>query len=86
MTDQPIRVNLNLISRRQLNQYRSERRKLTDKDDKDVFDFVNLSSLVIVSWPYGDITLDTYLDLGAEDASRVDLAVSEALEQLGKKK
>jgi hypothetical protein len=86
MTQQPIKVDLNLITRRELNRFRQDRKALPDSADKDVFDFENLSSKVIASWPYGPVTSDVYLELGAVDAAAVDLAVSEALEQLGKKK
>ena len=79
-----IKIDLNRVTRRQLVEYRKQRAKLTE--GHDVFDFENLSRHVITEWPYGEVTLENYLDLGLEDAAHVDHEVSAALEDLGKKK
>jgi hypothetical protein len=84
MMTKQINIDLNRVTRRQMVEYRKARSKLTD--GLDIFDFENLSQHVITGWPYGEVTLENYLDLGLEDAAAVDRAVSDALEDLGKKK
>jgi hypothetical protein len=80
------KIDLNRLTRRQMVEYRKKRAALAQDADRDVFDFENLSQHVIVEWPHGKVTLENYLDLGLEDAAAVDRAVSDALEDLGKKK
>jgi hypothetical protein len=77
-------IDLNRITKREFHAYLAGR---DQAENKDLYDAENLYVKVIMIWPFpGKISVESYLDLGLEDAIKVDDAVSEALIQLTQKK
>lgn len=81
-------VNLNLITKRQLLEWRRGRRKIDDLDPEDLekHDFENLYQKVIEAWPHGEITFENFLELPLPEAAHVDNVIAEALTGLSGKK
>lgn len=82
-------VNLALISKRQMLDWRRGRKNLSDSDDPEDLerhDFEALYHLVIEAWPHGEVTFEKYLDLSLPESARVDNAVTDAIAGLSKKK
>lgn len=84
MSNNGFNIDLNRISKRDFRAYLVGR---DQAEDKDLWDAEMLYEKVIISWPYDEpVTVEGYQNLGLTDALAVDNAVSEALQQLGKKK
>lgn len=80
-------VDLDRITKREHVQWRAGRRKLNDDPEgQELWDWENLWVKVIVSWPYGDVTMDNYLDLTLAQATEVDQTVVGAINELAEKK
>lgn len=82
-------VNLDLITKRQMLEWRRGRKGLSDSDDPEDLerhDFENLYQLVIEAWPHGEISFEKYLELPLPESARVDNAVTDAIAGLSEKK
>ncbi len=82
-------VNLELLTKRQMLEWRRGRKEFIDSDDPEDLerhDFEALYQLVIEAWPHGEISFDNYLDLSLPESTRVDLAVTDAIAGLSEKK
>jgi hypothetical protein len=88
-------INLNLITKRQMLEYRRGRKSIVNSDDSEDsldpldlerYDFENLFQLVIEAWPHGEITFENFLELPLPESARIDNAIADALTGLSKKK
>lgn len=82
-------VNLDLLTKRQMLEWRRGRKEFADSDDPEDLerhDFEMLYQLVIEAWPHGDITFENYLELSLPESARVDNAVTDAITGLSEKK
>lgn len=79
-----ITVDLNRVTRRDFRAYVETLTKAT-AEERDAAT-AELVGRVVTAWPFGDVTPAAYLDLGLLDAARVDTALNEAMELIGKKK
>jgi hypothetical protein len=80
-----ITIDLNRITRREFRQWTKKLDATEDNEERDELT-ASLAAKVITRWPFGDITADTYLDLGMADSQTVDAALTEALTSVAKKK
>lgn len=88
MTQQTINgitIDLNKITRREFRQWTKKLEATEDVEEKDELTG-NLAAKIIISWPYGDVSADAYMDLGMSDSQTVDKALTEALNGLAEKK
>lgn len=84
-------IDLANITKRGIVEWRRGRRAILTDDNADpmdieIFDFESLYRVIISSWPYGRVDIETYLDLPYPDSVKVDNAVSSALRELSEKK
>ena len=88
MTEQTINnivIDLNRITRREFRQWTKQLEATEEGELRDELTG-KIAEKVIVSWPYGDISADNYLDLGMADSQMVDVALTEAFSGLSQKK
>lgn len=89
-------IDLTKITKRQVMAWQRARREIIYNEDGterrvdpwtiEEHDFSNLYALVIVSWPYGPVDFETYLDLPLPDSRLVDKVVMDAMSDLSEKK
>lgn len=89
MPKKNIVVNLDLLTKRQMLEWRRGRKEFADSDDPEDlerYDFETFYQLVIEAWPHGEISFENYLDLPLPESARVDNAVTNAISGLAEKK
>jgi hypothetical protein len=79
-------IDLTKITKRQMLEWRKGRRDIDEPDDMEQYDFENLYQLVLVSWPWGEINFENYLDLSYPDSTLVDNTITDAITALTEKK